>query len=286
MNLLTFRTQVMKKILFPTDFSEVSKNAFLYALRLAKNINAEIITLHVYEIPQVNFIDVPINLLDIYEVTELSHFENYKQYIPLLRAIAEKHRLEHIKISNVLVDGDLITNIAKISKDENIDYIVMGTKGSSGLASTFLGSVTTKVMNETNAFVLAIPEHCEYKPIKKILFTTQFKVDDIVILKKVLGLAKIFHSQIDCLYVKTSKQDENKALIEDWKTIFNENDIAFHTIESNDVEGIILEFINLNKIDMITMHIHHRSFFEKLFHISLSKKLAFHITIPILAIQG
>ncbi|MDZ4331458.1 MAG: universal stress protein, partial [Flavobacterium sp.] len=38
----------MKKILFPTDFSEVSKNAFIYALKLADSIDAEIITMHVY----------------------------------------------------------------------------------------------------------------------------------------------------------------------------------------------------------------------------------------------
>ena len=40
----------MKKILFPTDFSDVSKNAFIYALKLADSINAEIITMHVVSI--------------------------------------------------------------------------------------------------------------------------------------------------------------------------------------------------------------------------------------------
>ena len=125
--------------------------------------------MHVYDIPQINLIDVPVQLFEIYEVTELSQFENYKHHIPMLRAIEEKHHLEHVKISNVLVQGDLITNIVKISKDDQIDYVVMGTKGATGLASTFLGSVTTKVMNETKAVVLAIPENCKYQPIKKKL---------------------------------------------------------------------------------------------------------------------
>ncbi len=276
----------MKKILFPTDFSEVSKNAFIYALRLAKSIDAEIITLHVYEIPQLNLMDVPVNLLDIYEVTELSHFENYKQHIPLLRTIAEQHKLEHIQIKNVLVDGDLIANILKITKDENIDYVVMGTKGATGLASTFLGSVTTRIMSETEAVVLAVPEQCEYKPIKKILFTTQFKPDEIVILRKTIQLAEIFNSHIDCLYVKSTESKVNKEVIEEWKSAFITNAITFHVIEDNDVEGVILNFIETNNINLLTMHIRHRSFFENLFHISLSKKLAFHISIPILTIHN
>ena len=275
----------MKKILFPTDFSDVSKNAFLYALRLAKNINAEIITLHVYDIPQIDIMDIPIQLFEIYEITEWSQFENYKHHIPMLRTIAEQHHLEHVKISNVLVQGDLIANIVKISKDEQIDYVVMGTKGNTGLATTFLGSVTTKVMNETQAVVLAIPENCKYKPIKKILFTTQYRTEDMAILNKILVLAKVFHSHIDCLYVKKDENENSQSVVQAWTKIFKNDAIDFHTIESSDVEGIILKFIVLHKVNMLAMHIHHRGFFERLFHASLSKKLAFHSDIPVVAIH-
>ena len=78
----------MKKILFPTDFSEVSKNAFIYALKLADSIDAEIITMHVYQLPQANYVNVSEYLHEIYDVTELSNFENYKDEIPILSHIA------------------------------------------------------------------------------------------------------------------------------------------------------------------------------------------------------
>lgn len=41
----------MKKILFPTDFSEGATNAFIHALEFAKIVNAELILLHTFEIP-------------------------------------------------------------------------------------------------------------------------------------------------------------------------------------------------------------------------------------------
>jgi len=75
----------MKKILFPTDFSEASINAFIYALKLADSIKGEIITLHVYDLPQVGYSNVPGVLNEIYDLIELGNFENYKDQVPFLR---------------------------------------------------------------------------------------------------------------------------------------------------------------------------------------------------------
>jgi nucleotide-binding universal stress UspA family protein len=275
----------MKKILFPTDFSDVSKNAFIYALKLADSINAEIITLHVYQLPQANYINISKYLHEVYDVTELSKFENYKDEIPVLRNIAEKNNLHHIKISHVLILGNLIHEIQKMTKEDTFDFVVMGTKGATGLKETFLGTVATQVMNDVKTAVLAIPEHCQYKPIKKILFVTQFRTEDMESLKRVMILAKVFKAHIDCLRVQTSHHENKNDAMEDWNQIVKNQDILLHSITGDDVEGIILNFIELHKISMIAMHVYHKNFFEKLFKISLSKKLAFHVNVPILAIH-
>jgi nucleotide-binding universal stress UspA family protein len=276
----------MKKILFPTDFSEISKNAFVFALHLAKTIHAEIITLHVYDYPQVNYMEIPVYLPEMYEVTDLSNFENYKGHVPVLHAIAAEHQLEDIKISNVLENGDLISTILDITKKENIDYIVMGTKGATGLVATFLGSVTEKVINATDTVVLAIPEACTYQPINRILFTTSYQTEEIEILKRVVALATVLHAQVDCLYVRPKNEDIDPDIIEDWKKLFPTKTVTFHNIGSNDFEGTIIDFIALHQTDMLAMTTHHRNFFERIFEVSLSKKLIFHAKIPILAVKA
>lgn len=275
----------MKKILFPTDFSEVSKNAFIYALKLADAIDAEIVTLHVYELDSPVYLDVSIYLQDIYEYEELSDFENYKDEIPVLRKIAEENNLGHIKMNNVLIQGYLVKEVVKISKEENIDFIVMGTKGITHLREVFLGTVTTKIMNECNATVLAIPEKCDYVPIEKILFNTRFHMGDIEPLKKIVALANVFNSHIDCLNVKPPHSVYTDDFVVDFKNVFKDQNIAFHSVMGNDVEGAILNFIEQNKINMVAIHERHRGFFEKLFQVSLSKKLTFHINIPILSVH-
>lgn len=275
----------MKKILFPTDFSNVSKNAFIYALKLADAIGAEIITLHVYEVDTPAYLDVSIYLQEIYEYEELSDFENYKDEVPVLRKIAEDNNLAHVKISNVLIQGYLVSEVVTLSKKENVDFIVMGTRGVTHLREIFLGNTTTKVMNECNATVLAIPEKCQYVPIDKILFTTKFHMRDIEALKKVLDFANVFHSHIDCLNVKPPHTVYKDDFVVDFKNVFKDQKIDFHSVLSNDVEGVILNFIEKNKINMIAIHVRHKSFFQKLFEVSIAKKLAYHIDIPILSIH-
>lgn len=275
----------MKKILFPTDFSDVSKNAFIYALKLADAIDAEIITLHVYELDSPAYLDVSIYLQEIYEYEELSDFENYKDEVPVLRKIAEDNNLSHVKISNVLIQGHLVKEIVTLSKKENVDFIVMGMRGVTHLREIFLGNVTTKIMSECNATVLAVPEKCRYVPIEKILFITKYHMDDIEPLKKVQALSNVFHSHIDCLNVKPPHTVYKDDFVVDFKNVFKNLDIAFHSELSNDIEGVILSFIEKNNVNMIGIHERHRSFFEKLFEVSLSKKLTFHINIPILSVH-
>jgi nucleotide-binding universal stress UspA family protein len=275
----------MKKILFPTDFSDVSKNAFIYALKLADAIDAEIITLHVYQLDSPAYLDVSIYLQEIYEYEELTNFENYKDEIPVLRKIAEANNLSHVKISNVLLQGNLVNEVVKLSKKENIDFIVMGTKGVTHLREVFLGTVATKIMNECKTTVLAIPEKCNYAPIEKILFNTRFHMDDIEPLKKVVALANVFHSHIDCLNIKPPHTVYNDDFVVDFKNIFKDHDITFYSVLGTDIEGLILNFIDQNKINMVAIHERHRGFFDKLFQVSLSKKLTFHINIPILSVH-
>lgn len=275
----------MKKILFPTDFSEVSNNAFIYALKLAESINAEIVTMHTYQLPEANYVNVAEYLYEVYDVTELSNFENYKDEIPVLRKIAEENNLGHIKMSHVLILGSVVPEIKKITENENFDFVVMGTKGATSLKETFFGTITTKVMNDVKTVVLAIPEHCKYEPIDKVLYITEYKPEESASFLKAMDFAKVFQANIECLRVETSHKEVKNNYINDWSEINKNKEIIFHSIKGDDVEGIILNFIDVHKINLIAMHVQHRNFFEKLFEISLSKKLAFHINVPILAIH-
>ena len=276
----------MKKILFPTDFSKTSLNAFVYALHLAKQIDAEIITLYVYEFP----IGLPVDnfdfLLENYNVGEWGVFENFKGEVPKLRAIAEKENLENVPLSHLLERGNAVDEIVKSALKENADMIIMGTKGATGLKEIFLGTVAEKVMKHSKTFVIAVPENYSYEPIQTILFLTEYKKLEMDLLQKVSDFAAIFQAQIRVLEVGSNLGNGINILVSRWEEQFKSKDIAFAVIDSANTEKTVLEFIEDQQINMASMSLHHKNLFQRLFLFSLSKKMAFHSSVPLLGIPA
>lgn len=275
----------MKKILFPTDFSEASLNAFVYALKLADKIQAKVITLHAYELPNLHMGGLPTTLKEVYDSIELESFENFKDQIPMLRDIAEKHALNHVKMNHILKHGDLIWTIKQVVKEEDIDYVVMGTKGATGLKETFLGSNTGSVITELDNFVIAVPENAVYNGIKNIVFTTRFREKDFKALKKVIELTELFDAHVHCVYVKTKRSDVNPVVIEDWKFLLKDKKVSIHVIEAEDVKQTILNFVQAYEVNLLAMLNYKRGFFEELFRQSLTQKLSYHIKVPLLVVH-
>lgn len=277
----------MKKILFPTDFSENANNAFVYALKWAEKYEAEIITLHVYELPvlDMSFVDIPLYQAEVYQSIEMGSFENFKDQIPILRNIASQHGLSHIPLNNILLSGDLVSNILEIVQKEYIDFVIMGTTGSNGFKGMFLGSNTASVMSGTNTYVIGIPEKAIYQPITKIAFTTQFTIEELDSLRRLIPIAKKFDAEIECVYIKNETNAVKEIIIADWEVIFREENVRFHIIESNDVQESILEFINQHHINLLTISKHKRGFWEGLFHSSLTEKLSNNVQIPLLVLH-
>ncbi len=276
---------MMKKILFPTNFSDVSRNAFIYALKLADNIGAEVVTLHVYDLPTLNLRGMPSTIKEVYDSIELESFENYKDEIPFLREIAEINNLGHVKVSNILKHGDFIWTLNQVAKKEQADLIVMGTDGATGLKEVFVGSVSGSVLVESNTNVLIVPRESKHEKIKNIAFTTRFREKDYSALKEVVEIAQGFNAKVQCLYVKTSKSDVNDDVIANWKKEFKEDSVKFHILESDNVKETIMIFNKLLKIDIMAIVSYKRGFFKELIEQSLAQKLSYCTTIPILTFK-
>ena len=274
----------MKKILFPTDFSEVANNAFVHALEFAKMVHGELVLLHSFELPIYDNQFFPENYAAIYDSVELSEFEMFKNEISKLRAIAESHNLDKIKMSHRLKDGDLVSAIKESIADDAIDYLVIGTSGATGWESFFMGTNASSIITDAGIPVYCVPSNAPFQKIDTIGFTTRFRPKDKKALQTVLQLAHKAKAKVKCLYVKTSNSDVSNATIAEWKEEFKSEPIDFYIIEDDDIQVIITDFIMYKEIDVLIMLPYKRGFFEGLFHTSLTKKLATDFEIPILSI--
>ncbi|WP_395090797.1 universal stress protein [Vaginella massiliensis] len=271
----------MKKILFPTDFSETAKNALIYALNLAENQNAEVYVLHSYSAPIINSGTSPELIFSVYESIELGTFENFKDQIPEIRELAEQHNLGHIPMKFIMKEGFLVANIQDVVSDENIDFVVMGTNGASGIDKVLFGSNTMNVISKLKTPVLCVPIEASFNGVKSICFTTNFEEKDKDALYHMLEIAERYNAIVHCLHISSNEEiDKGKELIE-WQQVFANEPVQFHVIyNEKDVEKAAMDFIDANGVDVVASVARHRSFFEKLFGRSFTKKLAYHSKIP------
>lgn len=275
----------MKKILFPTDFSEVATNAFVHALEFAKKVQGELVLLHTFELPIYDNQYFPENYNVLFDSLQLAQFDMFKDEIAKLRAIAEELKLDKIKMSHRLMDGNLIYNIKRAIKEDEIKFVIMGTSGVSGWESFFMGTNAGSVISTINVPVLCIPLEAKFKKIETIGFTTRFRVKDKKALKDVLKIAKKMEAKVKCLYVKTDNSDVSQDTIKHWETEFEGEPVQFSIIPSDDVKATILDFVSFKDIDMLAMLTYKRNFFVELFKPSLTQKIANHSSIPILAVH-
>lgn len=275
----------MKKILFPTDFSEAATNAFVHALEFAKIVKAELILLHTFEIPVYDSQFFPENYASIYSSIELAKFEMFKDEIPKLRAIASERKLDDIVIKHRLMDGDLIYNLKNAVEEDHIDFVIMGTTGASDWTKFFTGSNTNSVISEVKVPVLCVPVDAKYKKVKTIGFTTRYREKDKEVLHRILKIAKKTEAKVKSLYVRTSNSDVSDTVIKEWEKEFAGENVEFLVLPSDEVKETILDFILYKDIDVLTTITHKRSFFESIFESSFSKKITKEVSVPVLVMH-
>jgi nucleotide-binding universal stress UspA family protein len=126
----------VKKILYPTDFSSYSNQAYFHGVALAEHHKASLTIMYVY-IPggKDNGADRQ------YWRSQLEQIRPINQSIP---------------VNHVFLEGDPAAEIVRYATDAGMDLIVMGTHGRSGLERLLVGSVTEKVMREALCSVMAV----------------------------------------------------------------------------------------------------------------------------------
>jgi nucleotide-binding universal stress UspA family protein len=276
----------MKRILFPTDFSEVAINAFVYALELAKIDEAELIVLHSYDLIPMDNQFFPENFNELYDSIEFANFDLFKEEVPKLRAIMEKHKSGHIKMSHRLMEGNLFVNIKKSIHEDKIDYVVMGTSGTTEWEALFAGSNSGTVILGLDVPMFCIPLGVKFKKIKTFGFINHYTSKDKEALYVILDMAKKINAKIKSLYVKTSNSEIDVETIIKWEESFSVEPITFFVIQSDGTKQIMLDFITHQHIDVLAMLTYKSSFFEGMFVPNYAKKKEADIDIPVLVIHA
>jgi acetoin utilization protein AcuB len=149
----------VKKILYATDLSKNSSYAFLYAIDMAKRLDAMIVILHAIE-PIPGYAKLP-SATD--ELEKRQHEELVESMKTHLQGFCKKAEAQINApcielVSKILVRvGHPPEEILNAADEEGCDVIVIGTHGKGFLAHAFLGSVSNAVLSRSRKPVFTIP---------------------------------------------------------------------------------------------------------------------------------
>ena len=124
----------LKKILYPTDFSSYSNQAYLHAVALAENYGASLTIVFVYT-PN----------------TEGGDRRYWRNQLEQIRPANP-----HIPVHHVFLEGDPAAEIVRYARDAAMDVIVMGTHGRTGVDRLLMGSVAEQVLRGAHCSVMVV----------------------------------------------------------------------------------------------------------------------------------
>ncbi len=273
----------MKRILFPTDFSPAAEKAFLYALHLARDIEAEIELLYV--IPEghreMNFerliLEEVVNADAVGEV--LRQFDQYQMGM---------QRIGNVEIPvNVRIEkGRAESEIIQLSGA--FDLIVMGTQGAKSDESKVLGSVTAKVIREAHCPVLAVPEQAKYQGIHHLMYATSLLEEDLELLPFMQQFVDAFDAQISYAHVDTELTEGPvyAAVEEGYRWGEHLKMFGYYRFNYPDVVEGLNAFVKANKVDVVAMLHRSGDVFDRWFKKSFAAEMAMHTTVPLLVLQS
>jgi nucleotide-binding universal stress UspA family protein len=142
----------IKKILIPIDGSEYSFNAARCAIEVAKKENAKLYCIHVISNIPYGYESSPYAIDQCYKDLE----QKVQSWFDRVREMAEKEGISKLKTETFTGVKSVIGSIIDYASTSDIDLIVIGTRGRTGLKRFFMGSVANGVVQHAHCSVLLV----------------------------------------------------------------------------------------------------------------------------------
>ncbi|MBL7863140.1 MAG: universal stress protein [Cyclobacteriaceae bacterium] len=265
-----------------TDFSPLSKVAIQYALKMAGPLHAHFTILNIVRLDGVPKANLKSRQIEK-SIAQISQEEGDKLVQELKNQIKGNYSIEFKPVKARTVAEMVRKYVAK----HPTNMVVMGLQGASALKKARLGGTTVSVIDECNVPVLAIPQFAQYRNLQHIVYASDLKniqkeLDIIV------EFAKIYGSSVHMIHVAPVMDKKLEAAVNTVNETISKSNydkLDFKLILEEDITTAIDGYIKQTKADLLTTFTHKLSLEEKIFGRSVTRRLAYQGTIPLLAVK-
>lgn len=267
----------MAQILIPTDMSEGSRKAVLFALdAFGAEQNRFTLLLSVGDVPRPSLVPEFIRFVKQQAREELDAFTAE------IRAL---HPGKTLDIQDVVANGSVFAVVQRYTEENPVDMVVMGTRGEGGALKW--GSNAEVVARNAGGPVIVVPPEWEAGPIGKILYADdREEVADLKTLLPLVQLAKHYGAGIDFVHVNKDEvvrglepgSAGNSDIFKGIKTS------TASTAGTNVTESLAL-LADSGDYGMLAVLHRKLGWLDELFHRSVAKRMALNTTVPLLVLH-
>ena len=276
---------LLQQILVPVDFSECANSAIRHAIAIAIRTGATVKLLHTVNLPAF----AP--EAGVVSIGELEHEAAAKlsKMGDEITHWLDRERLRAVDIKFQVRSGFVSDEILSLAEQNKVDLIVMGTRGAGNVVGALLGSNASTVMQKAHCPVLIVPDDAEFAGISQMAFATDMMEIDVDTVIRLVDFAAHFDANLHVVHIINGQDylspEQASAFKERFAEIAKYDKVSFHIVaaDGRSVTQSIEDYAEENQIDVLAIQNQERGFIDKIFKPSVSKKLAVHAKIPLIA---
>lgn len=284
-----FKSQNMKKILVPTDFSENASSAFLYAMELAERLNAMVTVVHIYH-PSAN------HLNEFYipsddEIQKISE-ERLDNFVSRHYSKNMEDVIVATMVEQKLIVGFAADKLVEMSESGDYDLIVMGATGSTGVLEKVFGKVSLYVAQRATCPVLLIPAGVLFRPIKKLMYASEYNSADKNVLEKIGEFSNSLNAKIHLVHVYDKKETPTSGdhlahflLEKAFQLKAPWLQFQMDSIVSDTVAHGLETYASEHNIDWMILLKPQRKFWQRLLHVSKTNEIIMNPQVPLMVMH-
>ena len=275
----------MKTILLPTDFSENSKNAIKFAMKFFQGEKCTFHILNSQNLSRYITADVRSSApgTSVYEGVLENNNREVKKLIQFCISLSEKEDFTFYSKVDFANITDAINQAVHLN---NIDLILMGTKGATGAAKVIFGSNTINVIRGVKCPVFAIPENYQYEEIKSVLLSLNYRFDitdkKMEILLGIIKKHKASLKMLETLETEIERINIKRKIVEE---IFKDIDFEHYAIKDLPAPMAISAFEQLIPIQLHAIIVDSESFLDRFIFGSDTSEISYASRVPLLTLR-
>ena len=253
----------MKQILIATDFSASAANAMSYGMELAKVLDIEVCVIHAIH-PTEGIDNNTYNAIFIED-----YYNNKREALKeWVSTYINNDEYKAIEVTTLCAVGFLKTVISRYADENQVEFLVMGITGSTGIKG-IVGSNVSAIVTKVKIPTLVIPLESTFPKMPGITiatdYETRFSAPDVNALNE---MVKAFGSEkVEVLYVLEKANDRYLEIREKHlKDLIKHTELNFNYITDTRPLNGIIEFVEAHNTDLLCLVKHHHNIVYRLFN--------------------